>query len=95
VVLLDEPFEGLDPVTSRALKGILNRLRERGVTLVLTSHVLDVVERLCPDVAIIHEGRLCARGAPDAIAREHGVASLEDAFIRIVGAPEARSLSWS
>src|SRR6185436_4344740 len=53
VVFLDEPFEGIDPVTSRTIKDILVASRARGVTLVLTSHILEIVERLCPLVAVL------------------------------------------
>jgi len=101
VLFLDEPFEGIDAVASRLIKSILGRLVERGVTVFLTSHVLEIVERLCSHVAIIHRGRLVASGAfaelQAGITMENGgPATLEDLFISLVGGErdEERSLSW-
>jgi ABC-2 type transport system ATP-binding protein len=63
VLFLDEPFEGVDAVAAGTLKEMLNRMIARGVTVFLTSHVLEIVERLCSHVAIIHYGRLVAQGS--------------------------------
>src|SRR5713226_1588428 len=63
VLFLDEPFEGVDALAAGALKALLGRMTERGVTIFLTSHVLEIVERLCSHVAIIHQGRLVAQGS--------------------------------
>src|SRR5271165_6998023 len=57
ILFLDEPFEGVDALAAGALKTLLARMAERGVTIFLTSHVLEIVERLCSHVAIIHQGR--------------------------------------
>jgi len=65
VLFLDEPFEGVDAVAAGTLKQMLQRMTERGVTIFLTSHVLEIVERLCSHVAIIHRGRLLAQGSLD------------------------------
>lgn len=65
VLFLDEPFEGVDAVASVALKAMLQKMIARGVTIFLTSHVLEIVERLCTHVAIIHHGRLVAQGSLD------------------------------
>ncbi len=101
VLFLDEPFEGMDAIGARLVKTILARLRKRGVTIFLTSHILEIVERLCSHVAIIHRGRLVASGTMDEL--RHGVVSetgsrmtLEDLFVALVGGPDhgARSLSW-
>src|SRR6059036_770351 len=62
ILFLDEPFEGVDAIASRTLKDLLSRLTSRGLTVFLTSHVLEIVERLCTDIAIISEGRLVAAG---------------------------------
>lgn len=82
--LMDEPFEGVDAVGARLMKEILLEQVRRGATIFLTSHVLEVVERLCDRIAIIHEGRLAAEGTLDEL--RSGAESLEDLFVRIVGA---------
>lgn len=93
VLFLDEPFEGIDAVASREIKDLMLQLVSRGVTIFLTSHVLEIVERLCTDVAIIARGRLVASGPMDEIRRGGG---LEEAFLDLVGRPEApgAGLSW-
>src|SRR6266403_1413383 len=63
ILFLDEPFEGVDALAAGALKALLGRMTERGTTIFLTSHVLEIVERLCSHVAIIHQGRLVAQGS--------------------------------
>ncbi len=63
VLFLDEPFEGVDAVAAGTLKAMLQRMIARGATVFLTSHVLEIVERLCTDVAIIHRGELVAQGS--------------------------------
>jgi ABC-2 type transport system ATP-binding protein len=91
--LMDEPFEGVDAVGARLMKDILIDQVKRGATIFLTTHVLEVVERLCDRVAIINEGRIVKEGAM-ADLRASGE-SLEDAFVRIVGAgQELERLEW-
>lgn len=63
VLFLDEPFEGVDAIASNTLKAMLQRMIARGATIFLTSHVLEIVERLCSHIAIIHQGRLVAEGS--------------------------------
>jgi ABC-2 type transport system ATP-binding protein len=63
ILFLDEPFEGVDAIASGTLKAMLQRMIARGATIFLTSHVLEIVERLCSHVAIIHQGRLVAQGS--------------------------------
>ncbi len=91
--LLDEPFEGVDPVGARMMKEILLQQVKQGATVFLTSHVLEVVERLCDRVAIIDHGRLVVEGSVgDLSAAEE---TLEDAFVRVVGGErELQSLAW-
>ena len=93
--LMDEPFEGVDAVGARLMKDILQRQVARGATVFLTSHVLEVVERLCDRVAIINEGKIASAGTIEEVA---GGESLEDVFVRIVGGGhllEARQgLEW-
>lgn len=92
VLFLDEPFEGIDPITSRTIKDILTTLQSRGVTLVLTSHVLEIVERLCPLIAILDDGRLKGFGP---LADLRGAnENLETFFVSLVGGEGKRELSW-
>jgi ABC-2 type transport system ATP-binding protein len=92
IVFLDEPFEGIDPVTSRTIKDILQSLQQSGVTLVLTSHILEVVEKLCPLIAILDEGRLKGFGSLDDLRQ--GSESLEQLFVDLVGGAQKGALSW-
>jgi ABC-2 type transport system ATP-binding protein len=92
--LLDEPFEGVDAVGARLMKDILQEQVRQGATIFLTSHVLEVVERLCDRVAIIHQGRLIVEGAMEELRA--GEETLEDLFVRVVGGPAraAEALDW-
>jgi ABC-2 type transport system ATP-binding protein len=107
VLFLDEPFEGIDAIASRTLKDLLSRLTARGLTVFLTSHVLEIVERLCSDIAIIAQGKLLAAGSLDELRKGIRVAgdgeqatpvSLEDYFIHVVGGErnpgEEEVLQW-
>jgi ABC-2 type transport system ATP-binding protein len=91
--LLDEPFEGVDAVGARLMKELLLDQVRRGATIFLTSHVLEVVERLCDRVAIIHQGRLVVNDTIHGLRM--GTESLEDIFVRVVGAERgADQLEW-
>lgn len=91
--LLDEPFEGVDPVGARLMKAILRRQVRRGATVFLTSHVLEVVERLCDRVAILSAGRVVAEGSVEELRSAEE--TLEDAFLRVVGGEkETEPLPW-
>lgn len=103
VLFLDEPFEGVDAIASNTLKAMLQRMIARGATIFLTSHVLEIVERLCTHVGIIHNGKLVAQGSLDEL--RSGIAdentpgermSLEEFFLKTVGGPRtgAQELSW-
>lgn len=105
VLFLDEPFEGVDAVASGTLKAMLQRMIARGVTIFLTSHVLEIVERLCSHVGIINNGRLVAQGSlaelRSHVAAETGLPSgetttLEEFFLQTVGGSrrESQELSW-
>lgn len=92
ILFLDEPFEGVDALAAGALKALLGRMTERGVTIFLTTHVLEIVERLCSHVAIIHQGKLVAQGSLEELrAGVHGTEgkegekNLEQIFLSIVG----------
>lgn len=100
--LMDEPFEGVDAVGARLMKDLLLDLVKNGATIFLTSHVLEVVERLCDRIAIIHEGRLVAEGSLDELRQSAGAvegepaATLEELFVRTVGEHNrsAGDLTW-
>jgi ABC-2 type transport system ATP-binding protein len=93
LLFLDEPFEGVDAVTSRVIRDMLADFVRRGSTVFLTSHVLDVVEKLCTHVGIIARGRLVEQASLEEIRQG---SSLEARFLEKVGADEAatRRLSW-
>jgi ABC-2 type transport system ATP-binding protein len=91
VLFLDEPFEGIDPVTSRTIKDILAALRKRGTTILLTSHILEIVEKLCEEIAILEKGELRRFGTLEDLRKG---ASLEAAFVELVGGARAGELSW-
>ena len=93
LLFLDEPFEGVDAVASRVLRDTLKQCVGRGATVFLTSHVLEIVERLCTDVGIIAGGKLVHQGTMEELRRE---GSLEDKFIAVVGTDghELQKLSW-
>lgn len=91
--LMDEPFEGVDAVGARIMKDLLIDQVRHGATIFLTSHVLEVVERLCDRVAILDEGRLAMEAAMTDL--RNGSETLEDAFVRLVGAGRGvEKLDW-
>ena len=93
LLLLDEPFEGVDPVSAMTVRKVLDRYREAGGTVVVSSHVMEVLQKVCDHVAIIRRGEVLAAGAVEELS---GNSTLEDAFISIVGeAPtDAALLDW-
>ncbi|MFC5861390.1 ABC transporter ATP-binding protein [Acidicapsa dinghuensis] len=110
ILFLDEPFEGVDAVAAGTLKQMLQGMIARGATIFLTSHVLEIVERLCSHVAIIHRGKLIANGPLEELRSgvyaqseqdgQTGRLTLEEIFIRIIGKQEGatpateQELSW-
>jgi ABC-2 type transport system ATP-binding protein len=98
VVFLDEPLNGIDPISGRIVTDLLRRMAQKGVTLFFTTHVLDVVERLCDEVAVIDRGRIVAQGSLDEIRAQRALghdASLEDVFLKLVSADVQRQdLTW-
>ncbi len=93
VLFLDEPFEAVDPVSTRTIRSVLERFTEGGHTVIFSSHVMEVVERLCDRVAVVHQGRIIAEGAIDDL---RGGRRLEDVFVELVGAGAAdtSALGW-
>ena len=103
ILFLDEPFEGVDALAAGSLKALLARMTDRGVTIFLTSHVLEIVERLCSHVAIIKQGKLVAQGSIEQLragvpGAEGRTSTLEDIFLSVVGEgldrPQIEELSW-
>jgi ABC-2 type transport system ATP-binding protein len=94
ILFLDEPFEGIDPVTSRTIKDILIGLQQRGTTLVLTTHILEVVEKLCPLIAILDGGKLKCFELLSDLRKRAGEESLEALFVDLVGGGKGGDLSW-
>jgi len=91
--LMDEPFEGVDAVGARLMKDILLEQVRHGATIFLTSHVLEVVERLCDHVAIINDGKVVVEGSMDEL--RGASETLEDAFVRAVGMGRTtETLDW-
>ncbi|MGH3761366.1 ABC transporter ATP-binding protein [Actinophytocola sp.] len=93
LLVLDEPFEAVDPVSAATIRTILRRFVSSGGAVVLSSHVMALVEQLCTDVAVITRGRVVAAGP---VAEVRGGTSLEEAFVHIVGGRTggAEGLSW-
>ena len=87
LLFLDEPFEGVDAIAKASLTALLADLvRRRRLTVFITSHVLEVVERLCDQVGVIHRGRLVAQGTlRDVVGAAPGAQNLSDAFVHLVG----------
>ena len=97
LLFLDEPFEGIDAIASRQIKDLLAAYVKNGGTVFLTSHILEIAERLCDHIGIIHKGRLVAQGTLEDL-RAGGAAgrTLEELFMTIVGVTPstAPSLEW-
>ncbi|WP_088286160.1 ABC transporter ATP-binding protein [Kineosporia sp. A_224] len=92
LLLLDEPFEAVDPVSAGTIRAILHQVVDGGGTVVLSSHVMELVERLCDHVAVVHAGRVVAAGPLDEV-RAGG--TLEERFVDLVGAPDRmQDLTW-
>jgi len=98
VLFLDEPFGAVDPISVRAMRNVLRQLAEHGTTIFFTTHVMEVVERLCSRVAIINRGRIVGEGDLAELrtkAEAGGDSSLEDVFLKLVEAhPGEETLSW-
>jgi ABC-2 type transport system ATP-binding protein len=93
VLFLDEPFEAVDPVSARTIRDVLTRFTGRGGTVVFSSHVMELVERLCDEVAVIAHGQVVAAGDVDALRQGR---SLDDVFVDLVGGKgwAAGALDW-
>ncbi|MEO7714610.1 MAG: ABC transporter ATP-binding protein [Capsulimonas sp.] len=88
VLFLDEPFNGIDALSSRKIRDVLRQRTEQGTTVFFSSHVLEVVEKLCTRVAIIARGKLVGEGTMDELRALTQDNSLEDIFVHLVATPE-------
>ncbi|HEX5459725.1 MAG TPA: ATP-binding cassette domain-containing protein [Steroidobacteraceae bacterium] len=88
-ILLDEPTNGLDVMAVRTLRGLLQRLREQGHCILFSSHVMQEIAVLCDEVVVIAHGRVVAQGTPEGLRGRAGTESLEEAFVRLVGATDS------
>ena len=97
LLFLDEPFEGIDAVASRQIRNLLRSYAKGGGTIFLTSHILEIVERLCDQIGVIHRGKIVAQGPLEQLRQgtETG-GTLEEIFLGLVGAEsgEAPTLDW-
>jgi sodium transport system ATP-binding protein len=90
-LLLDEPSRGLDVMSTRALRSALAALRADGCCVIMATHVMQEVTHLCDDVIVIAKGHTVAQGSPAELCQRTGIASLEDAFVSLVGTEEGIS----
>jgi sodium transport system ATP-binding protein len=87
-VILDEPTNGLDVMTTRGLRGFLKQLRAEGRCVIFSSHIMQEVAALCDRIVIIAKGRVMAEGTPEELRAKTGIDNLEDAFVRLIGSEE-------
>ncbi len=87
-VLLDEPTNGLDVMSTRAMRAIIRRLRDEGKTVLFSSHIMQEVSALCDQIVVIAHGQVAGCGTPEALQRETNQPTLEDAFVSIIGSEE-------
>ncbi len=95
LVFLDEPFEGIDVIAAGVIRELLTELSRRKVTLLLTTHVLEIAERLATHAGIIREGRLVDEGSVAELTARNGVPSLQQVFGKLIGVPKARDARLS
>jgi sodium transport system ATP-binding protein len=87
-VILDEPTNGLDVMTTRGLRDFLRHLREEGRCVIFSSHIMQEVAALCDRIVVIAKGRVVAQGTADELRRQTGEDNLEDAFVKAIGSDE-------
>ena len=84
VMIFDEPTLGLDVMAARSIVGFIRECRDRGKTVIFSTHVMSEVEKLCDNIGIIHGGRLLAEGTLASLRQQHGKQDLEDIFVEVV-----------
>ena len=87
-MVLDEPTNGLDVMATRAMREFLRNLRAEGRCVLFSSHIMQEVAALCDRIVVISRGRVVADETPDALRAQTGEASLEDAFVKLIGTEE-------
>ncbi|MBA8887536.1 sodium transport system ATP-binding protein [Dokdonella fugitiva] len=87
-VILDEPTNGLDVMATRAMRTFMLRLKQEGRCVLFSSHIMQEVGALCDRIVVIARGRVVADAAPEALREQTGAATLEDAFVKIIGSEE-------
>ena len=87
-VILDEPTNGLDVMSTRAMRSFLKNLRDEGRCVLFSSHIMQEVAALCDHIIVISKGKVVAQGSPDALRAQTGEANLEDAFVKAIGTDE-------
>ncbi|MGI6066926.1 MAG: ABC transporter ATP-binding protein, partial [Bacillota bacterium] len=94
VILLDEPTVGLDPASARLLKDVLQEMAKQGAAVLVSTHILEIAERMCHRVAILKDGKLIAQGSPQELRNKvgHGEESLEDIFLELTGGHDTAEL---
>jgi len=94
-IVVDEPMVGLDPKAARLLKDIFRQFVERGGTVLMSTHTLEVAEAMCDQIAIIQHGKIVAAGTVSDVRRQHkaGDASLEELFLKLTGGAQIRELA--
>ena len=95
VLFLDEPTNGLDPRAARVVKDVLTQICQRGATVFMTTHVLEIAQEMCDRVGVLHEGRLVASGSLDELRAQFAMpdATLEEIFLSVTGAPVTPTLA--
>ncbi|MGD2043581.1 MAG: ABC transporter ATP-binding protein [Acidimicrobiia bacterium] len=94
VLFLDEPFEGVDAVSARLIRNLLQQAAAGGTTIIFSSHEMHLVEKLCTRIGIMVDGRLTIEETPEGLCRVTGKDNVEDAFIAAVGGEGVDQLSW-
>ena len=87
-VILDEPTNGLDVMTTRGLRDFLRDLRSEGRCVIFSSHIMQEVAALCDRIVVIAQGKVMASGTPDELRKQTGEENLEDAFVKAIGSEE-------
>lgn len=87
-VILDEPTNGLDVMTTRAMRGFLRGLRDEGRCVIFSSHIMQEVAALCDRIVVIAKGKVMATGSADELRAQTGEHNLEDAFVKVIGSDE-------
>lgn len=87
-ILLDEPTNGLDVISTRAMRAFIKRLSEEGKCVLFSSHIMQEVSALCDNIIILHKGQVVASGTPEELLKETGKSNIEDAFVSAIGSEE-------